>query len=325
MFTRILLPLDGSALAETILPHALAVAHLADATLILLHVAEVRAGPRLVDPLEWQIQQAAVHTYLAQTCQRLRACGVQSEYLQDAGSSAERIIEQAKQLKVDLILMSSHGQHGSADMFPGSVAHKLVEHIGTSGMLVRVQAELSSTDVLAPARYGTILVPLDGSRRAECVLPIANRLATAQGAELVLAHVAHSPALLNWAVPRVSREERDLAEQLVRLNQSVAEQYLAQLQEYQEAPTTIAIAQGDNVAIELHHMAEQYHADLVLISAHGAGANPLRHFGDTLSNLLEYCRQPILVYQDRPDSQANNPEAAPQRERASVHMLESRR
>ena len=323
MFKRILLPLDGSAWAEATLPHALALAQLADAELILLHVVEEHAGARFVDPLGWQVQQAVTQTYLAQTCRQLRAHGVQSEYLLDAGSPAERIIEQAERLEVGLILMSSHGQSGRTDASLGTVAHKLMEHIGTSGMLVRVHAEPSGTHDLAPARYRTILVPLDGSRRAECVLSIANRLAAAQGAELVLAHVVRCPALLSWAVLWMSREDRNLAEQLMRLNQSIAEQYLTQLQGRQDAPTALALAQADNVAIELHHLAEQHQADLVLLSAHGAGANPLRLVGDTLSNLLAYCRQPVLVYQDRPRSQASKPEAAPQREHASVHELAS--
>jgi nucleotide-binding universal stress UspA family protein len=289
--------------------------------LVLLHVAELRSGPRIVNPFDWQLRQAADETYLAQTCRQLRACGVSSEYLLDAGSPAERIIEQAKRLKADLVLMSSHEQSGRFDALPGAVAHRLMEHTGTSGMLVRGDAEQGGPCSLGPARYRSILVPLDGSQRAECVLPIANRLAVAQGAELVLAHVVRSPALLNWGLPRVSHEDRALAEQLMHLNRSVADQYLAQLQANQEAHTTCAVAQGDNVAIELHHLAEQHEADLVLISAHGAGANPLRLFGDTLSSLLAYCRQPVLVYQDRPESQTSEPEAAPQRERASVHEL----
>ena len=98
----------------------------------------------------------------------------------------------------------------------------------------------------------------------------------------------------------------------MRLNQSIAGQYLAQLQGQQDVPTTLALAEGDNVAIGLHHMAEQHQADLVLVSAHGAGANPLRRDGDTFSNLVAYCRQPVLVYQDRPESEASNPETAPQ-------------
>lgn len=325
MFKRILVPLDGSAWAKATLPHALAWAQLDDAELILLHVVEEPAGARFVDPLEWQVQQTVNQTFLAQTCRQLQAHGVQSEYLLDAGSPAERIVKQAELLEVDLILMSSHGQSGRTDASLGAVAHTLMEHSGTSGMLVRVCAEPSDSHDLAPVRYRTILVPLDGSQRAECVLPIAHRLATSQGAELVLAHVVRSPALLDWAVLWLSREDRNLAEQLMRLNWSIAEQYLTQLQGRQDVPTTLALAQGDNVAIELHRMAEQHQTDLVLVSAHGAGANPLRLLGDTLSNLLAYCRQPVLVYQDRPESQASKPEAAPQRERAGVHAIESYR
>jgi nucleotide-binding universal stress UspA family protein len=317
MYNPILHPLFGWARAEATLPHALALAQLAAAELILLQIVEERAGVRSIDPLESHLQHATAQSYLAQTSRQLQACGVACDYLLEAGSPVERIVQQADLLGVDLILLSSHGQSGRSDTALGSVAHALLEHLGSSGMLVRALPEPGHA--FAPARYRTILVPLDGSRRAESVLPIANRLAVLQDAELVLAHVVHRPALLSWAL--LPSEDQALGEQWMELNQTMAERYLAQLQARQEARTTVALAQADNVAIELHRMVEQHQADLVLVSAHGAGANPLRLFGDTLNNILTYCAQPVLVYQDLPRLRTSKSQTAPQREHAGAHEL----
>ena len=68
------------------------------------------------------------------------------------------------------------------------------------------------------------------------------------------------------------------------------------------------LAHADNVPIEVNHVAEQVEADLLLVSAHGAAANPMRAFGDTVSGILNYGYQPVLIYQDRPAVYTNEPE-----------------
>jgi nucleotide-binding universal stress UspA family protein len=317
MFQRILLPLDGSPLAECTVPHALALAQLADAELILLHVLARQGGERSVDPLQWHLRQAAAQSTLDQTQQRLAASGVRSSSLLVAGSPTQSILEQAAKLNVDLIAISSHGQSGRIDATLGAVAHRLVARVSTSLLLVRTDLEFGGAGDFVPARYRTLLLPLDGSRRAESLLPIAARLATIQDAELVLAHVVHRPLLLGSAT--LPADAQALAKQAGELNLSVAELYLVQLQERQEIPTRLALAQADNVGTALLQLSEQHQADLVLVTAHGAGVNPLRPVGDTVSSLLAYSPQPVLVYQDRPSGQASQPREAPVQARASVY------
>jgi nucleotide-binding universal stress UspA family protein len=105
MFNRILLPLDGSPLAECTVPHALALAQLSDAEVILLHVLAERGGERGVDPIQWHLRQATAQSALDDTCQRMAASGVRSTSLLVAESPTKCILEQAEKLNVDLIVI----------------------------------------------------------------------------------------------------------------------------------------------------------------------------------------------------------------------------
>lgn len=309
MFNRILLPLDGSALAECTIPHALALAKLADAEIILLHVVEESGAETGVDPYEWHLRKAAAQTYLDTLCAKVQALGVSTDCRLLAGSAAERIVEQVDVLGADLLLISSHGQSGRTDWAMGAVARKLLEGVGVSVMLVRGHGEPAESVALAPARYRTLMVSLDGSRRAECVLPIAERLMEDQHANLVLVHIVQRPSLLGWAM--LPEEERRLAEQLVERTQSVAQNYLNDLQARQGERASVVLSLADNVATELSEVARHHQVDLLLLCAHGAAANPVRTFGDTVNGILTYCPQPVLIYQDQPVQRTIERKVAP--------------
>jgi nucleotide-binding universal stress UspA family protein len=313
MFNRILLPLDGSPLAECTIPHALALAKLNNAEIVPLFVLEENASGDGVDPMEWHLRKTEAQTYINTICTKLQEIGIDAHCLLLTGSPYPRILEQVEKLNIDLVLISSHGRSGRVERPLGAIAHKVLEGAGTSVMLVPAQEQPGDADLFAVKYYNAILIPLDGSRRAECVLPIAEWLAREQSTKLVLAHVVQRPGVLGWAM--LADETRKLAEQFVEHTWSVAESYLAQIHERQNSDTISIIAQADNTSIELDHIAEQNQVDLVLLSAHGVAANPMRSFGDTVNSVLTYCHQPVLIYQDRPAAHTIEPEAAPIRER----------
>jgi nucleotide-binding universal stress UspA family protein len=301
-------------LAESIIPHALALAKLNNAEIIPLLVLEENASGDGVDPMEWHLRKTEAQTYIDTICTKLQEIGIDSQGLLLTGSPHRRIFEQVEALNIDLVLISSHGQSGRVERPLGAIAHGVLEGAGTSVMLVPAQEQPADADPFAPRHYNAILIPLDGSRRAECVLPIADWLAREQSTKLVLAHVVQRPGVLSWAM--LAEETRILAEQFVEHTWSVAESYLAQVHVRQNIETISIVAQADNTAIELDHIAEQNQVDLVLVSAHGVAANPLRSFGDTVNSILAYSHQPVLIYQDRPAAAHTvEREAAPDRER----------
>jgi nucleotide-binding universal stress UspA family protein len=105
-----------------------------------------------------------------------------------------------------------------------------------------------------------------------------------------------------------------VAEDFVQHLESVGQSYLDQLQARQNIDTSSVIVQADNPAIALCQIAEEQQVDLILVSAHGTSAHPTHPIGDTAHSLLAHCRQPMLIFQDRPEPHTLEPEAAPLRE-----------
>jgi len=147
-------------------------------------------------------------------------------------------------------------------------------------------------------RYQRILVPLDGTQRAETILPAAATLARAHDAQIVLAHLVQQPALPRRTPP--SREDIELADQLVARNQAEATQYLDQLQSRLTGEVEARVLVSDHLAATLHELIEQEKADLVLLSAHGMSSQSRGPYGDVTSNLIAYGTTPLVIMQEGP-------------------------
>ena len=169
MFTRILIPLDGSPAAEA----ALALAELIpsqSARLILIE-ADTK-GPILVTAAEmdaWRAEREATSlAYLERAGQELRRQGRAVESTFAFGDPAAEIIRAAAD--ADLIAMSTHGRGAGGRIVFGSVADRVSRHAPTATLLVRAGGG-------APTALTRLVVPLDGSPLAETALPVAATLA----------------------------------------------------------------------------------------------------------------------------------------------------
>ncbi len=298
-------------MAECAIPHAVALAELSQAEVYLLHVMTDGQENEHVDPMQWYLRKAAVQAYMDTLCAKLETLGIQPTCLVLAGTPAERIIDQIERWDIDLVIVSAHGESDSRDGPLGAVAYKLLENVGVSTMLLQDTLLQDAERQIEPARYSKLFVPLDGSRRAECVLPIAEQLLAAHGATLILGHVVQRPAMLGWSM--LQDADRKSTEALVERAQCHVEAYLADIKARwgENAMTVQALA--DNTAMELSRMLEQQTADLLLLSAHGAASNPRRTFGDTLRSLITYTHVPILIYQDQPVMRPHAELEAPKR------------
>ena len=140
-FAKILVPLDGSRLAEAALPKAeeLVRGH-ADATLILLRATEATVFPG-VDPIDAQV--AVVHEaedYLEGVAERLRANGVPTVRTSVwYGPAVPAILDTARRMKPDLIVMSTHGRRGVTRLIGGSVAESVLRETRTPIFLIRIE------------------------------------------------------------------------------------------------------------------------------------------------------------------------------------------
>jgi nucleotide-binding universal stress UspA family protein len=136
---RVLVPLDGSPLAETAVSWATELAG-SHATLVLLRAAEALTLPG-VDPSPAQIQVVReAEDYLAALAARLREQGVEKvETGVWYGPAAPVIVEAASRRKADLIVMSTHGRSGLGRLVMGSVAESVLRGTTTPILLVRAE------------------------------------------------------------------------------------------------------------------------------------------------------------------------------------------
>jgi len=297
MFNRILLPLDRSALAECVLPHTIAIARAFESQVTLLHVMDTPREARwrrAMDPLNWQIRKAEATAYLNEINARLQAAGMLTETQILEGFAAEQIIGFSDTHAPQLIILSSHGQSGLSDWGISSVVHKIALRARTSVMIVRA-ARPAPPDI-ASLRYQRILVPLDGTPRAEYVMPAAAVLARSHEAEIVLAHVVQKPAMPRRTPP--SREDVELADQLVARNQAEATQYLDQLRSRITGKVEARVLVSDHLTATLHELVEQEKTDLVLLSAHGDASQSRGLSGDVVSSLIVQGTTPLIIMQD---------------------------
>lgn len=135
MFKKILVPLDGSKLAEGILPRVEWLAKIHNAEVTLLRVALVHTFPG-ADPVEAQVKAVReAEEYLAKVESDLRAVGVKCNSVVRYGHDAQEIVEHAKDRDFDLIAMSTHGRTGLIQFVLGSVAAKVI-HTSTTPVLL---------------------------------------------------------------------------------------------------------------------------------------------------------------------------------------------
>lgn len=303
MFERILVPLDRSSLAECVLPHAIALARCLDAQLLLLHVLSLpntQDRLRAVDSLEWQLRRAEAENYLKGVCARVTAAGVSCTMHVSDGDAAEKIVECASEKAVGLVLIASHGQSGMSAWHVSSVVQKVLVRARASLMIIRA-SEPDQTDI-ANFHYQRVLVPLDGSARAESVLPLATALTRVPETQVLLAHVVQRPEM-----PRrtpISREDNELADRLVERNSCEAKEYLKVIHcQLPPSTTETRLLVANRVPDSLHELVEEEHSDLVLLCAHGYSGQMRWPYGCVVASFIAYGSSPLLIVQDAPFEQ----------------------
>jgi nucleotide-binding universal stress UspA family protein len=310
MFNNILVPLDGSELAEGVLAHVQAMAEAFAASVTLLGVCE--PGPQAgVNLLDWHLRLAETETYLRQLAAPLQYAGLTVTTTLRQGGAAERIVEYAAAHQSSLIILSSHGRGGASAWNVSHIAQKVLQRGTNSILLIRAGEILSAPG--EAALYRRIMLPLDGSRRAESVLPVATALARHQRARLLLVHVTTPPFLFHRLAPTAA--ETSSSNWLVDHNRAQAARYFAALlPRLAAAGVQTLLPVGDSVPVALHELAEAEDADLVLLSAHGHSAQSQWPYGSVVHNFIGNGAGNLLIVQDLPQPLHRQPADAPQRE-----------
>jgi nucleotide-binding universal stress UspA family protein len=195
MYTRILIPLDGSKTAEKVLPyarHLAAVLKLPVELLAVIDIAEMASHmaaekARFLDTL---IEDGMRNSedYLRSAAATFAGANVKCTV--EKGRAEESIVEHAAKDKNTLITMATHGRSGVDRFLLGSVAEKVLRSSTSPLLLIRASVEAKAE---GEAAVKSIIVPLDGSDLAESVLPAAVELARSLDAEIVLFRAYNIP------------------------------------------------------------------------------------------------------------------------------------
>jgi nucleotide-binding universal stress UspA family protein len=146
MFARILVPLDGSDLAEAVLAEVSELATLHGAEVVLLRVALAHALPG-VDQTELQVRAVEeAESYLARVEGRLRARGIKAESAVRYGRAAEEILDHIESCGADLIAMATHGRSGIQRWVLGSVAESVLRGAAVPVLLLRAKLPASGRE-----------------------------------------------------------------------------------------------------------------------------------------------------------------------------------
>lgn len=191
MYDRIFVPLDGSPLAEQVLPY---VTRIAIGMGIPVHLMQVIApvSEELADPAHGLYQSgisAGVHDQAMDYLNGVKRniSGVEITCDAHEGDVVTHIIEEADKSPDSLVAMSSHGRSGITRLLMGSVTDKVLHHTKNPMLIFREHRE---GDTEPDTKLETIIVPLDGSPTAEQVLPHVAALAIALNLKVTLLRAA---------------------------------------------------------------------------------------------------------------------------------------
>ncbi|MDE3096182.1 MAG: universal stress protein [Chloroflexota bacterium] len=283
----VLVPLDGSEVAERALPYAAAVARALGAPVLLVSVRRPAATalrarrPEQADRVERETE-AAARSYLEEASGRLDAA-LAPETAVRAGEPAEEIVSLARERGARLLVISTHGRSGIRRWIRGSVATRILRDATAPVLVVgpNVPAPVS------PVSLRHLAVPLDGSPVAEAALPVAAALARALGARVALVRV------VAWAVE--SYPFSPVALSLPELDDELEADAHAYLDTHRTAV-------GDAETVILHgHAADRLCAfveaeriDLVVMTTHARSPVTRAVMGSTADRVIQ-CPAPVLL------------------------------
>lgn len=295
MFTRLLIPLDGSKTAEQVLPYARVFARTLKLPVELLAVVDVAGFLTSVEharKLDNLIQDATREgeKYLEGVAKRFAGSRVKRAVEQ--GNAADLIIEKAAADKTTLIGMTTHGRSGIHRWLLGSVAEKVLRATSNPLLLVRAASEAK---VQGEAMLESIIVPLDGSKLAEVALPLVTKTATKIGAEVFLLRAysnPYSPFVSGGGPYAVNVDElladiRDeahnyLEEKMSELRTQGVEEISYLLEEGVAADTIVSVA---------NHTPES----LVVMCSHGRSGVKRWVLGSVTETVVRHSDNPVLV------------------------------
>jgi nucleotide-binding universal stress UspA family protein len=271
---NVLVPLDGSSLAEGILRHIPPLLMARKAKLLLLQVLPRGSSEQ---------DEAAALRYLADATKEVAASGEEPEAILRIGDPADQILSVADDYKADQIVMATHGRSGVARIIRGSVAERVLRNATVPVYLASPKGLSGKSN----ESFSRVLIPLDGSKLAASIMPLVLPMVSDSQAEVVLLHVSVPGKESVHPVPEVAKKRA----------QAKAETALADVQDSLKAAGVTAHVFGTygDPAEELLAAIERQEADLLAMTSHGREGLSRWRFGSVAEKVLREARCPLLI------------------------------
>jgi nucleotide-binding universal stress UspA family protein len=294
MYTRILVPLDGSKIAEQALPYGRFLARGLRLPVELLGVVDPAPLADFAEVWERNDLDRLITEETKGTTQYLEAAagsfaGTQVKCSSEKGTPEEIIIEKAAADPNTLIVMATHGRSGFQRWLLGGVADKVLHGTTNHVFLVRAseQGKIEGEAVLK-----TVVAPLDGSPLAEKTLPLVQELSQSLALEIILMRAYALP-------PAVSADEYgSYTEELVTQLESEAREYLAEKLEVLKragCSEVSAVTELGYGAAEIIALARKTPDNFIAMSTHGRSGFRRVLLGSVTERVVRHSGDPVLI------------------------------
>ena len=294
MLRRLLVPLDGSDLAEAALAEAASLAVPLGASITLLHVVEAHA-PSAVHAHRHLTQAEEAHEYLDMVAATIPPTIPVEKHVHEnkVEDVARGIVDHVEELKPDLVVMCTHGRTDLRRLLHGSLAQQVV----ASGVVPVLLVPEGYSFRLGPAGARTVLMPLDGQKAHEQGIPLVAHLARAIGARLHLLSVVHTVQSLRGEQAATASMLPATMHAMLEIEAENAKTYLAELAarlSTEALSVTHSVVRGKRVE-EILAAATVLSADLVALATHGRKGTQAFWNASVAPRVLEKSPIPVLL------------------------------
>ena len=295
MYRRILVPLDGSEMAEVALSYAQGLAEKLGSEIAVVYVEEFKLSDALENMTDLQTGEVEPVKYSAERYLEgiaARAPEVGSTVL--FGHPAEAIVEYASKEDIDLIVMATHGRSGIRLWALGSTADKVVRVSNCPVMLIRAKG--AQPDIHKRGTFKKILVPLDGSEESEMILPYVRELGIKLKAEIVLFQAVERAMHLYLADMVVTH--LPYSDEEMEPFKADAESYLEKVKGSLKSDGGITLSSKvgiGEVAEWIIEFADEIDADLVAMTTHGRSGIRRWRLGTVAQKVVHAGNTPLML------------------------------
>jgi len=296
MYSKILVPLDGSKTAEKVLPYARHLAGKFKIPVELLAVLDVanmatHISAEKARHLDTMIEDGmrASTTYLRGIATTFPEGNVTCTVEKDRAEEA--IIGKAGADSGTLIAMATHGRSGMDRFLLGSVAEKVLRGSASPLVLVRAKEEAKSS---GEAPFKSIIVPLDGSELAESVIPLAATMAKELDLEVVLFRAYHMPYNAYGGDEGYMANYDELIDSVRDEAKEYLDKQVAEVKKLGVARVS-ALSKEGSASDEIIALGHKTPEGLIAMCSHGRSGLGRWVLGSVTENVVRHSDAPVLV------------------------------